>query len=58
MKRHRTKDHEKDRNERWGWARFRARRSATAEPDLEPDHDQPWVPTNGLADRKRRSPRQ
>jgi hypothetical protein len=25
---------------------------------LEPAHDQPWVPTSGLTDRKRRSPRQ
>lgn len=35
----------------------RARR-APKQSDLEPMHDQPWVPTNGLADRVRRSPRQ
>lgn len=29
-----------------------------ATPDLEPTHDQPWVPTNQLADRVRRSPRE
>ena len=28
------------------------------EPTTEPAHDQPWVPTSGLADRVRRSPRQ
>lgn len=28
------------------------------QPDLEPSHDQPWVPTSGLTDRIRRSPRQ
>lgn len=27
-------------------------------PDLEPAHDQPWVPTNQLADKVRRSPRE
>jgi hypothetical protein len=26
--------------------------------DVEPTHEQPWVPTDGLADRVRRSPRQ
>lgn len=26
--------------------------------DVEPAHDQPWVPRDGLADRVRRSPRQ
>ncbi len=26
--------------------------------DVEPAHDQPWVPRNGLTDRVRRSPRQ
>ena len=30
----------------------------THHADLEPQHDQPWVPTNQLADRVRRSPRQ
>ncbi len=30
----------------------------THHPDLEPQHDQPWIPTSGLIDRIRRSPRQ
>lgn len=33
----------------------------TEEPpaeSTEPAHDQPWVPTSGLTDRQRRSPRQ
>jgi hypothetical protein len=39
------------------WLRLRARQEPRP-PDLEPPHDQPWVPTNQLADRVRRSPRQ
>jgi len=30
----------------------------TKHADLEPQHDQPWVPRSGLSDRIRRSPRQ
>lgn len=30
----------------------------THTPDLEPVHDQPWVPRSGLIDRLRRSARQ
>ncbi|MEX2032908.1 MAG: phosphoribosyltransferase family protein, partial [Dehalococcoidia bacterium] len=30
----------------------------TRHPDLEPPHDQSWVPRDGLSDRLRRSPRQ
>ena len=29
----------------------------THQPDLEPAHDQPWVPKNSLTDRLRRNPR-
>ena len=29
-----------------------------AQGDLEPAHDQPWVPRSAFADRVRRSPRQ
>jgi hypothetical protein len=46
-------------------ARWRRRRRAdprqenpTHHPDLEPAHDQPWVPRSALTDRLRRSPRQ
>lgn len=30
----------------------------TVSPEVPPPHDQPWVPTNQLADRVRRSPRE
>ena len=47
-------------------ARFRRRRhvvdprqeNPTHHPDLEPAHDQPWVPRSALTDRLRRSARQ
>ena len=28
------------------------------QPTLEPPHDMPWVPTSGLTDKVRRSPRE
>ena len=43
-------------SERRRWRRLGARREPTHQPDLEPAHDQPWVPTSGLTDRLRRSP--
>ena len=33
------------------------RQEPTHQEDIEPAHDQPWVPRNALADRIRRSPR-
>ena len=39
-------------------AREAGREEPTHHPDLEPQHDQPWIPTNQLDDRVRRSPRQ
>jgi hypothetical protein len=58
MKRHRTKNHEHGGKKPWGWMRFRSRAPKIPHPDLEPQHDQPWVPTNGLTDGVRRSPRE
>ena len=57
MKFRRPKHNEPDRNERRRWRRL-GRRAPARQPDLEPAHDQPWVPTDGLTDRVRRSPRQ
>jgi hypothetical protein len=58
MKIHRTKHNEPDGRERRRWRRIGTRRKRAQEPDLEPAHDQPWVPTSGLTDRIRRSPRE
>ncbi len=56
MKFHRNQDERRGR--RRGW-RGVARRpeNPTPRPDLEPAHDQPWVPRSGLIDRLRRSAR-
>lgn len=43
------------------WRRRRAesrKQDPTHRSDLEPQHDQPWIPRSGLADRLRRSPRE
>jgi hypothetical protein len=45
------------------WMRRNARQEdekqdPTHKPDLEPMHDEPWIPDNALADRVRRSPRE
>jgi hypothetical protein len=59
MKFRRTKNNEPGGRERRRWRRMGARRAPpTHQPDLEPAHDQPWVPTSGLTDRLRRSPRE
>lgn len=58
MKFRRTKNDEPGDRERRRWRRIGARRAPTQQPDLEPAHDQPWVPTSGLTDRLRRSPRE
>jgi hypothetical protein len=58
MKLHRSKKNEPDGRERRRWRRFGVRRRKVEQPDLEPAHDQPWVPTSGLTDRVRRSPRE
>ena len=58
MKFRRKKNNEPDRAERRRWRRFGTRRTPPRPPDLEPEHDQPWVPTSGLTDRLRRSPRE
>jgi hypothetical protein len=57
MKFRRTKDDEPVGGGRRRWRRG-ARQTPPHQPDLEPAHDQPWIPTNGLTDRLRRSPRQ
>ena len=44
--------------EREGSAAASARGPREQAPDVEPAHDQPWVPTNQLADKVRRSPRE
>lgn len=44
--------------EREGGAGRAGRGTHPRSVDLEPAHDQPWVPTNQLADRVRRSPRE
>ena len=45
-------------SERRRWRRLGARREPTHQPDLEPAHDQPWVPRSGLTHRLCRSPRE
>jgi hypothetical protein len=52
------KDGAKDREQRRARTRDERKQDPTHHADLEPQHDQPWVPTNQLADRVRRSPRQ
>jgi len=55
----RRKDGTKDRAQRGDHAREEERKQdPTHHADLEPQHDQPWIPTNQLADRVRRSPRE
>jgi hypothetical protein len=59
MKFSRSRDEEPGRvARRRRWYRPARRQDPTHRPDLEPAHDQPWVPTNALTDRIRRSPRQ
>jgi hypothetical protein len=57
MKFKRSQHDAPDSGQRRRWRRLRIRREPRP-PDLEPPHDQPWVPTNQLADRVRRSPRE
>ncbi|MGZ4753877.1 MAG: hypothetical protein ACXWA9_03170 [Acidimicrobiia bacterium] len=58
MKTHRDADGHPDEQQRRRWRGWGRRRPVVSEPDLEPTHDQPWVPTSGLTDRIRRSPRE
>ena len=46
------------RSRRWWNRRGRRHEDPTRQQDVEPAHDQPWVPTSGLTDKIRRSPRQ
>jgi hypothetical protein len=39
------------------WLRRDEQEARPTEPDLEPTHDQPWVPRSAFTDRLRRSPR-
>jgi hypothetical protein len=59
MKRRRAKQETESRGWR-PWRRNRddrRRENPTHHPDVEPPHDQPWVPRSSFTDGVRRSPR-
>jgi hypothetical protein len=58
MKRKHAHDGEASPSPRRWWRRSTRNEAPTHQPDLEPAHDQPWVPRSALTDRLRRSPRQ
>jgi hypothetical protein len=57
-RRHDERERSTARSHRWWHRRGRRHEDPMRQQDVEPAHDQPWVPTSGLADKVRRSPRQ
>ena len=59
MTKHRARDEIRTADrQRWWRRRGRRHEDPTRQVELEPAHDQPWVPRSGLTDKTRRSPRQ
>ena len=58
MKFRRTRNGDPDEFPSHRTSRWRRGTRRKDQPDLEPAHDQPWIPTSGLTDKVRRSPRQ